>query len=248
MSIRKSVSTAGLILLAAVFLLPVLTSSAVAAPEQSWYGSGSATLSATHPDLHWERLIRAAPWGKRAMPRGGLLDGQFYVMSGRAGMFRIYGDTWRSPDGVHWECMSRRPGWKRRAYPEVEFVQGTIVLMGGQNLTTFFNDVWRSQDKGKTWELVNASAPWDVRAGHHTTVIDGDIYLFAGGRNSFNRVFYNDLWVSDDQGATWEVASRVKPDKGSFVYRAPHDGEYWYAIRTVDARGAVKRSVRKVTG
>lgn len=48
------------------------------------------------------------------------------------------------------------------------------------------------------------------------------------------------LHVSADQGATWEVASRVKPDKGSFVYRAPHDGEYWYAIRTVDARGAVK--------
>ena len=129
-------------------------------------------------------------------------------------MFRIYGDTWRSPDGVHWERMSWRPGWKRRAYPEVEFVQGTIILMGGQNLTTFFNDVWRSSDNGTTWELVNASAPWDVRAGHHTAVIDGDIYLFAGGRNSFNRIFYNDLWVSDDQGVTWELRAQLPQDMG----------------------------------
>jgi hypothetical protein len=48
------------------------------------------------------------------------------------------------------------------------------------------------------------------------------------------------LNVSTNQGATWEVADRVKPDKGNFVYRAPHDGEYWYAIRTVDAQGVVR--------
>ena len=46
------------------------------------------------------------------------------------------------------------------------------------------------------------------------------------------------LHVSTNQGATWELASRVKPDKGAFVFRAPHDGEYWYSIRTVDAQGS----------
>lgn len=48
------------------------------------------------------------------------------------------------------------------------------------------------------------------------------------------------LHVSTDQGATWAVAGSVRPDKGSFVYRAPHDGEYWYSIRTVDAQGVVR--------
>ena len=48
------------------------------------------------------------------------------------------------------------------------------------------------------------------------------------------------LHVSTNQGATWEVASRVKPEKGSFVFRAPHDGEYWYSIRTVDKQGVVR--------
>jgi hypothetical protein len=48
------------------------------------------------------------------------------------------------------------------------------------------------------------------------------------------------LHASGDQGATWEIADRVKPEKGNFVYRAAHDGEYWYAIRTVDAQGVAR--------
>jgi hypothetical protein len=48
------------------------------------------------------------------------------------------------------------------------------------------------------------------------------------------------LHVSTNQGATWELSSRAKPEKGSFVFRAPHDGEYWYAIRTVDKQGVTR--------
>ena len=33
------------------------------------------------------------------MPHGGVMDDHFYVMSGRAGMFTIYSDVWRSRDG-----------------------------------------------------------------------------------------------------------------------------------------------------
>lgn len=183
-------------------------------PGEPWYGSGSETMTATHPDMKWERLLEAAPWGERAMPRGGLLEGQFYVLGGRAGMFTIYGDTWRSPDGISWEMMSDDPGWEARAYPEVEFVQGNIILMGGQSMATFYNDVWRSKDKGKTWELMNGDAPWDVRAGHHTAVIGDDIYLYGGARNSFDRIFYPELWVSKDQGATWELRAKLPVDMG----------------------------------
>ncbi|REK17281.1 MAG: hypothetical protein DWQ37_06665 [Planctomycetota bacterium] len=48
------------------------------------------------------------------------------------------------------------------------------------------------------------------------------------------------LHVSTDGGATWQLHSRVKPDKSAFVYRAPHDGEYWYSIRTVDKTGVAR--------
>ncbi len=48
------------------------------------------------------------------------------------------------------------------------------------------------------------------------------------------------LHVSMDRGASWQLAARVKPEKSSFVYRAPHDGEYWYSIRTVDRQGVAR--------
>ena len=148
------------------------------------------------------------------MPRGGWMDGYFYVMSGRSGMFTIYGDVWRSPDGVQWELMSKKTGWGKRCYPEVDLVQGHLILTGGQGLSTFYNDVWRSSDKGKSWQQVNGNAPWEARAGHHTTTINDVIYLFAGGYNSWNRVFYPELWVSKDLGETWELRAELPEDMG----------------------------------
>ncbi|HEY2147105.1 MAG TPA: hypothetical protein VGH32_04160, partial [Pirellulales bacterium] len=48
------------------------------------------------------------------------------------------------------------------------------------------------------------------------------------------------LFVSSDYGTSWAVAAHVEPTQTSFTYRAPHDGEYWFAIRTVDKQGHVK--------
>ena len=45
------------------------------------------------------------------------------------------------------------------------------------------------------------------------------------------------LYVSTDSGGTWDLAGRMKPDEPSFTYRAPRDGEYWFAVRTVDLKG-----------
>ena len=45
------------------------------------------------------------------------------------------------------------------------------------------------------------------------------------------------LFVSDDQGQKWRGEGRVKPDQQSFGFRAPHDGEYWFSIRTIDKQG-----------
>ena len=78
--------------------------------------------------MKWERLLEEAPWSVRAMPRGGMMDGYFYLMSGRSGMFTIYSDVWRSPDGVNWERMTAKAEWGKRAYPEVDIIQGHLIL------------------------------------------------------------------------------------------------------------------------
>ena len=48
------------------------------------------------------------------------------------------------------------------------------------------------------------------------------------------------LFVSADYGANWSVGGRVDPRQASFTYRAPRDGEYWFAIRAVDKQGHFK--------
>lgn len=166
------------------------------------------------PTIEWRRHAATSPWGKRAMPRGGVLDGYFFVIAGRAGLSTMYGDTWRSRDGGAWELMSDGAGWGKRAYPDVAVVEGDLVLTGGQSLVRFFNDVWRSSDHGRTWRQVCAEAPWEPRAGHRTIVIDDVIYLFAGGRKSWRRIFHRDLWVSADRGETWELRSELPDDMG----------------------------------
>ena len=45
------------------------------------------------------------------------------------------------------------------------------------------------------------------------------------------------LWVSEDTGYTWKTVSRTTPDRPSFTFRASRDGEYWFAVRTLDTTG-----------
>jgi hypothetical protein len=41
------------------------------------------------------------------------------------------------------------------------------------------------------------------------------------------------LWVSEDSGFHWDPKSRTTPDLGKFTFRTSHDGEFWFATRTV---------------
>jgi hypothetical protein len=43
-----------------------------------------------------------------------------------------------------------------------------------------------------------------------------------------------ELHVSTDGGATWRMHEQASPDQGGFKFDAPHDGEFWFAIRTID--------------
>jgi hypothetical protein len=45
------------------------------------------------------------------------------------------------------------------------------------------------------------------------------------------------LWVSTDQGKTWKAATKTTPEQAAFpTFRAPRDGEYWFAVRTLDTK------------
>lgn len=45
------------------------------------------------------------------------------------------------------------------------------------------------------------------------------------------------LWVSDDLGRSWKHRGTTTPERPAFTFREAHDGEFWLAVRTVDAQG-----------
>ncbi len=49
------------------------------------------------------------------------------------------------------------------------------------------------------------------------------------------------LYVSTDRGLSWNVAQSVAPGAGKFAFQAPFAGEYWFTVRTLDAKGRVIR-------
>jgi hypothetical protein len=56
-------------------------------------------------------------------------------------------------------------------------------------------------------------------------------------RDPLKRPVEVQLYVSEDRGASWRLHGRVQPDQKEFVFRAHHDGEYWFLVRTKDQSG-----------
>ncbi len=48
------------------------------------------------------------------------------------------------------------------------------------------------------------------------------------------------LFVSTDEGTSWQMYDRVAPQKGHFLVRAASDGQYWFRIRTLDRSGQIR--------
>ncbi|MEY3172597.1 MAG: hypothetical protein RLZZ436_510 [Planctomycetota bacterium] len=52
------------------------------------------------------------------------------------------------------------------------------------------------------------------------------------------------LYGSQDKGRTWERLQSVPVARGAFVFSAPRDGEYSFAIRMTDPKGALQQPIR----
>lgn len=48
------------------------------------------------------------------------------------------------------------------------------------------------------------------------------------------------LHVSTDRGANWRLAAKVNPLDGKIPFQATSDGEYWFAVRTLDRSGQIR--------
>lgn len=147
--------------------------------------------------------------------------GDLILTGGRStGGISFANDVWRSSDGSSWSRVTKSAPWGERAYHIlVTGSDGCLILMGGQTFSKTYNDVWKSCD-GESWQQVTANAPWPARAGLAATVHNGTIVVAGGCYNIPNsgtppkRGFFNDVWRSDDNGQTWQVATKAAPWSG----------------------------------
>ena len=155
------------------------------------------------------------------------------------GASKIWGDVWKSTDsGQSWTSIldtDTLGHWPARAYFEAVTKDQKMYVLGGQDFSVisnpnpggpplvpfsnFFNDVWSSTD-GVNWSQETADAGWEGRAGLSSIVYGDDIYVFGGSKNDDSavigpggvpRVYFNDVWKSSDDGATWQEVTDEAP-------------------------------------
>ena len=52
------------------------------------------------------------------------------------------------------------------------------------------------------------------------------------------------LYASADQGRNWKLYDRRRPNAEAFQFRAPSEGEFWFAVRTADRNGKLISQAR----
>lgn len=153
-----------------------------------------------------------------------LSNGTMVLMGGQD-LSKCFSDVWVSHDGAEtWEQLTDSAPWGigpdgtrvgRSAYKTL-VVNDQIYMVGGDHGSfynrKFFGDVWMSPDGGRSWEMkFNGTAQpagkaWRPRAGMQVVKVKDSLF-FMGGDNdqysSFHFERYNDIWRSDDMGASW---------------------------------------------
>ncbi len=165
----------------------------------------------------WSNVLENSPWGPRRSFSYGVKDGYIYMWGGgNDEQNKIFNDVWRSVDGVSWEQVSHNTAWSPRFLGNhVPVIDGKLWVIGGNSSTdklVALNDVWVSVD-GLDWELVTEDAEFPARSGAFVFPLRcrGQNWIgLYGGLNDFHeegqpdRIFYKDLWISKNQGRTWE--------------------------------------------
>lgn len=179
-------------------------------------------------------------------------DGTIYLTGGRPSVSSVDGllnDMWKSSDGLHWELVCKNCPWTARYSHSMAPCgeNGDLLLMAGQgghieDGHESFNDVWRYIKADNTWSCATTSAEWRKRASAAVRVgLHGAIVLCGGQTvcpeeppNGFDAGL-NDVWMSSDQGKTWQCTCKAAPVPGTmdpwFEYLPQNECYIWFGRR-----------------
>lgn len=182
-------------------------------------------------EMHEFRWLQAddSIMGTGRAAHGNVVDSNdnIYILGGYNTESGYFNDVWRSTDGgVTWSFRTLS-AWNTSRYGHSCVIDGSdkLYVLGGKDSSGFLNEIWYSNDGGSTWSEQTASGHWEARNQFGAVITSsGRIYVF-GGCTGFgsNYTVKNDVWYSDDGGASWsEVTSygtgEIWSARRSFAY------------------------------
>ena len=151
-------------------------------------------------------------WTARQGPVGALLaDGTVLTLGGQHGSSSFKNDVFRiTPGSTTLEQVTTSAPWTARAFACAVTLLGTnnTAMIGGfpgTNNGGQLKDAWLSTDKGATFTQMSSSVyPIGRYFAGCVSVAATNIFVF-GGKSAAQPVPQNDIRVSSDSGATWDV-------------------------------------------
>jgi hypothetical protein len=83
-----------------------------------------------------------------------------------------------------------------------------LYMIGGAS-RQYLKNVWKSEDDGVTWSRVCSDAFGDTAKRSHASVIDGSDKMYVFGGYAGVAGFYDEIWYSNTNGASWEEQSVI---------------------------------------
>jgi hypothetical protein len=166
--------------------------------------------------VNWSCLTSTAEFSVRSSPRmvsalaaSDGTDKTLILMGGRNLFPSTYPkDIWKSTDGVSWYVAASNVPFlvSNTYYFEASVMVDNSIVVTGVNAigdSSLRSEAWKSDGCGETWECMTSSAGWSGRVGHISVPLSDGGILIMGGQNVETYDSYNDVWRSDDYGASW---------------------------------------------
>ncbi len=166
----------------------------------------------------------------RVLYRGAVFNGEMYIVGGNPLASSLpltpFTDVWKSDNATNWSLVSPAAGFSPRSAPAVFVHNGKLWMTGGGAMKLpgpepVYNDVWYTNN-GSDWTKVTVSDPYPERGGHTGLSYNGKMYILFGNDNNVdlaNRIYYSDIWVSEDEGVTWSEVTGVSAVPPEFKAR-----------------------------
>ena len=155
---------------------------------------------------------------------GGNNQGYFNV-SDKSGILSVKPNT---PAGTYilrlWVNDSSKVGYEE-VLVTVYLVDNGIFVLGG-NDGKLRNDVWLASEGGVVWGAKTTDAGWPGRTFSQAVLHNERIYVLGGEGTDTNgnKVRYNDVWSSADEGITWEFHGNANWPGRSEHQAVSHNG------------------------